>query len=151
MRSIASCLLPPWAAGCGRSTSRQRPSHDLICHLNSRASARGGQSRITIMTSFQLTPGVVIDTDRNEAYLMSPEGGIVALDIASGTRVWRSDAAAKPLAKAGDLLVGQAEPAASDSKLTIVALHAGKNGEPVIQSHVELPPGVRPQLQQTLN
>ena len=36
------------------------------------------------MSSFQLSPGVVVDLDRSQAYVMSPEGAIVAVDLTKG-------------------------------------------------------------------
>jgi hypothetical protein len=95
------------------------------------------------VTSFELGPGVVVDTDHSEIYLMSPEGGIVALDLGNGQAVWRSRDAAKPLAVSGDLLIGQAEPTGPDSELSIVALDTRQQGAPVRWSRVELPPGVQ--------
>jgi hypothetical protein len=83
--------------------------------------------------------------------VMSPQGGIVALDLVQGRQLWRSDAAAKPLAIADALLVGQAEPAGRTSELRIVALHTREHGAPVTESVVALPPGVQPMVDQAKN
>ena len=103
------------------------------------------------MSTFELSPGVVVDTDRHEAYVMNPGGGIVAVDLEGGKEVWRSTEAAKPLAVAGDLLVSQAEPAGPNDALRIVSLHTRKGGAPETRGAVVLPPGVQPMIDQTLN
>jgi hypothetical protein len=103
------------------------------------------------VSSVELSPGVVIDPDRREAYVMSPEGGIVAVDLAQGTEIWRSQEAAKPLALAGDLLIGQAETRGPADDLAIVALDRSKKGAPVTRSSVPMPPGVQPMLAQSMN
>jgi hypothetical protein len=100
------------------------------------------------VTSFELSPGIVIDRDRGEAYAMSPDGGILALDLARGEPVWRSEDAAKPLAVAGELLAGQAETAGPDNELVIVALDQ-RDGATVARSLVALPPGVQPSIYQS--
>ncbi len=101
------------------------------------------------MSSFELSPGVVVDTDRSEAYVMSPEGGIVALELGQGAEVWRSVDAAKPLAVSGNLLVSQAEPSGPSNELAIVALD--RRGAMVTSSLVELPPGVQPAINHSLH
>ena len=103
------------------------------------------------MSSFELSPGVVIDTDRSEAYVMSPTGGIVALDLAAGSQVWHSTDAAKPLAVSGDLLISQAETAGPNNELAIVALNTRQGGATRTRSLVELPPGVQPAINRSAN
>lgn len=102
------------------------------------------------VTSFELSPGVVVDRDRSEAYVMSPDGPIVALDLAGGKEVWRSSDAAKPLAVTGDLLVSQAEKAGPNNELAIVALRTGE-GSLVTRTLVDLPSNVLPAINQTAN
>jgi hypothetical protein len=101
------------------------------------------------VSSFELSPGVVVDSNRGEVYVMSPEGGIVAVDLAKGAEVWRSKDAAKPLALAGEVLIGQAEASGSDNDLRIVGLHTGQLGQPVTESRVALPPNVHPMIAET--
>jgi hypothetical protein len=101
--------------------------------------------------TFQLSPGVVIDPNRSEAFVMDPEGEIVAVDLASGSEVWRSQKAAKPLAVAGDILVGQAEQPGPANALKIVALDTSRQGQPVTESLVQLPPNVHPMIDQAAN
>jgi hypothetical protein len=82
---------------------------------------------------------------------MSPQGGIVALDLAGGKLVWHSRAAAKPLTVSGDLLVSQAEPTQADQALRIVTLNTRANGAPVAATEVPLPSGVQPMIDKTAN
>ncbi|SDZ20785.1 hypothetical protein SAMN05660209_05029 [Geodermatophilus africanus] len=103
------------------------------------------------MTSFELSPGVVVDRDSGEVYAMSPGGGVVALDLGTGEAVWHSQDAAKPLAVSGNLLVSQAEPTGPANELAIVALDTRQRGTPVMRSRVELPPGVQPTIGQSMN
>jgi hypothetical protein len=103
------------------------------------------------MPSFQLSPGVVVDSDHGEAYVMSPRGGIVAVDLAAGTPVWRTRKADKPLTLAGELLIGQAEAPGPANELRIVTLDTGKRGRQVTEALVELPPGVQPMISSSLN
>ena len=37
--------------------------------------------------SFELRPGVVVSLDKNEAYVMKPEGGIAAVNLAQGNEL----------------------------------------------------------------
>jgi hypothetical protein len=101
--------------------------------------------------SFELTPGVVVSLDKNEAYVMKPEGGIAAVGLAQGDELWRSSEAAKPLNVSGDLLISQAEPKAGERSLRIVTLNTGENGRTEVQQSVELPKGVNPMIGETPN
>ena len=103
------------------------------------------------MSSFELSPGIVVDTDRSEAYVMSPSGGIVALDLAHGKQMWHSREAAKPLAVSGDLLVSQAEPTEADQALRIVSLNTRAGGSAVTKADVPLPSGVQPMIDKAAN
>lgn len=93
-----------------------------------------------------LGDGSVVDAARGIGYVARPQGGIEALDLATGKAVWRSDAAAKPLAlvaatggNAGTLLA-QDEPGASGA-LRLATLDAATGAE---KGRVELalPEGV---------
>src|SRR5436305_1787854 len=90
--------------------------------------------------SVELRPGVVIDPDRRVAYLMNPKGGIDALNLAHGERIWSTNEAAKPLVLVGDLLVSQTEPSSADNVLRIVALDTKQGGRQAVAKAVELPP-----------
>jgi len=102
------------------------------------------------VSSFQLVPGVVVEPDRHQVFVMTPEGGVVGLDLASGEAVWRSPEAAKPITIVGDLLVAQAEQPGPANSMRLVSLDLGQ-GAPVAESLVELPPNVRPMIGQSAN
>jgi hypothetical protein len=101
--------------------------------------------------SFELRPGVVVSLDKNEAYVMKPEGGVAAVELARGNELWLSREAAKPLTVSGDLLVSQAEPKAGGRALRIVTLNTGEDGRPEVQQDVELPKGVNAMIVETPN
>ncbi|MEP7009564.1 MAG: hypothetical protein ABJC13_04505 [Acidobacteriota bacterium] len=68
---------------------------------------------VPVRASQVLGDGAVVDSIRGIAYLAQPQGGIEALDLSTGQAVWRSAAAAKPLALAGgtgEALLAQMEP-----------------------------------------
>jgi hypothetical protein len=101
--------------------------------------------------SFQLNPGVIVDPDRREAYVMSPQGGIDAVDLGEGTPVWHSSEADKPLTVSGTLLIGQAEAPGPANALRIVTLDTSRGGEQVSEAVVGLPPGVQPTVAPSRN
>ena len=101
--------------------------------------------------SFELRPGVVVSLDKNEAYVMKPEGGIAAVNLAQGNELWRSSEAAKPLTVSGDLLISQAEPKAGERALRIVTLNTSEDGRPEVQQSIELPKGVNAMIGETPN
>jgi hypothetical protein len=103
------------------------------------------------VTSFELRPGVVVSLDKNEAYVMKPEGGIAAVGLAQGNELWRSSDAAKPLTVSGDLLVSQAEPKTGDGALRIVTLDTSAGGRTEVEQDVELPKGVNALIGESLN
>ena len=103
------------------------------------------------MPGFQLSPGIVVDSERREAYVMGPSGGIVAIDLSTGVPVWRTSSADKPLTLSGDLLVGQAEALGPGNALRIVTLDTSRRGSQVTEVLVDLPPGVQPMIARSLN
>jgi photosystem II stability/assembly factor-like uncharacterized protein len=98
--------------------------------------------------SYQLRPGVVVDLSGDRVYLMNPDGGIDAVAIASGERIWHSDAAAMPLGVVDDLLVSRAEYTGEGSNMNIVAL-APENGEATVTAALALPADVKPTINET--
>jgi hypothetical protein len=93
----------------------------------------------------ELRPGVVIDPERRVAYVMNPKGGIDAVGLGRGELVWHSDAAAKPLASSGDVVVAQAEPpkpGAQSNELRVRVLDARTGQQRVAIEHA-LPAGTR--------
>jgi PQQ-like domain len=95
-------------------------------------------------TAMALRDGVVIDVDGGAAYVMSPQGGIDALDLATGNVIWKSTAAAKPLLVKGGTLVAQGRSGRS-GELVIVALDA-KRGAARERVDVEIPAALRAQV-----
>jgi hypothetical protein len=100
--------------------------------------------------AFELRSGVVVAPDRGAAYLMSPEGGIDAVDLGSGRVLWHASEAAKPLALAGDRLVAQKEPSRERGTLGLVVLDVAAAGKTLSQMDVRLPEGVVPAIDEGL-
>lgn len=68
-----------------------------------------------------LHDGVLIDAAAGAAYVMSPKGGIEALELATGNVLWKSLDAGKPLLVQNGTLIAQAAPD-GPGKLVLVAL-----------------------------
>jgi hypothetical protein len=100
--------------------------------------------------AFELRQGVIVDPGRNLAYVMNTKGGIDAVELAGGTGVWSTEQAAKPLALAGDLLIGQAESTGARRILQIVALDTKQRGKQIVTGTIELPEGVQVSIDETL-
>lgn len=92
--------------------------------------------------AFELRPGVIVDPDRPAVYLMNPRGGIDAVDLSSGTLIWTTAQAAKPLLLYDDLLVAQAEVSGRSGVLRIVWLNTKDMDRAALKADVELPDGV---------
>lgn len=75
-----------------------------------------------------LADGVVVDGDRGLAYVMSPRGGIEAIDLASGAVAWRSEKGARPLAVVGERLLTQNEPGVRGRGLALATLRLDRGG-----------------------
>jgi hypothetical protein len=117
----------------------------LVCVPHSDAQVRREQRTVVVQ------PGVVVDAARGVAFVMNPEGGIDAVDIASGNIRWTIRTADKPLGLVGDLLVAQAQPPRPTSTLELVVLDAGKGGARVRSARTELSPQVRVSTQETVH
>lgn len=89
---------------------------------------------------FELEPGLLVDPASSTVFLMSPEGGIDAVDLGLGMVRWHRDEEAKPLSLAAGRLVAQAEPPAS-GVLRLVVLDAA-DGRLLLARDVDLPEGV---------
>ncbi len=103
------------------------------------------------VTIFELCPGVIVDLDHSLVYVMSAEGGVDAVDLERGTRVWHTTDAAKPLALQDGLLICQAEPSAVLNRLRIVVLDTRHHARRVVTGVAELPAGVQASIDETLN
>lgn len=80
------------------------------------------------MSGFELGPGVVIDAEHSQAYVMNPRSGIDALRLVDGTQAWTSDSADTPIQVKGNQLVSQATPRPESRELKILSLDAA-NGK----------------------
>lgn len=75
-----------------------------------------------------LHDGVVVDAAHGTAYVMSPKGGIDAIELASGNVRWKSETGARPLLVKDGALVAQAHPG-EIGELAIVTLDAQRGME----------------------
>ena len=95
-------------------------------------------------SAFELCPGVVVDPTGGALYLMSPEGGIEKVSVASGEVLWSTTQGAKPLALYGDLLMAQSVPGgAAAGVLEIAFLDVLAGGERRGAVSTALPQGVQ--------
>ncbi len=85
--------------------------------------------------------GVIVDSERGELYMMTPEGTVEAIALNNGKVRWSSDAGAKPLMKHGDLLFVQIDGKSGGKRqLDLVALDVSKKGRKAIAcDSIELP------------
>jgi hypothetical protein len=130
---------------------RPRLSRSLLCgllaaSLAAAAFAAQGTARIE---GAVLSDGVVVDAVHSIAYVMHPKGGVQAVDLEKGVALWRSTAAERPLALAGDLLVAQARPG-EHGELRIVALDLRKRGAASSEADLPMPAGVRAEVAETV-
>lgn len=84
-----------------------------------------------------------MSAERDVCYLMNIRRGIDALDLHSGTVLWTSDIAQKPILLLKDTLVAQAETDERSDVLRLAFLNTESNGEPVMRADIPLPAGVR--------
>ena len=89
-----------------------------------------------------LHDGVVVSPAHGVVYVMAPGGGIDGVDLETGSLVWHTSEAARPLALAGDRLIAQAEP---DMKgwLPVVTFDTRKAGTVASRARIALPKDVR--------
>jgi hypothetical protein len=93
--------------------------------------------------NFEFRPGVIVDPERAAIYLMNPERGIDAVDLASGKLHWRTDRAAKPLLRYEERLVAQTEPGDGQQFLRIALLSTRDITADRLFIDIPLPAGVR--------
>ncbi len=92
---------------------------------------------------FVVRPGVVVDPTAGRLYMMNPQGGIDAVEIASGKLLWSTTAAAKPLITFDGKLLAQGEATRGSHDLPIVALDA-RDGSRHGTVGLPMPAGVMP-------
>ncbi len=109
-----------------------------------------GSARAQQDTAVTLRSGLIVHPSAGVAYVMAPDGGIAAVDLASGSTRWTARAGAKPLALVGNLLVAQAEPTVAGNRLEMVTLNTQAQGDVVARGATDLPPGVRVAIGETL-
>jgi hypothetical protein len=102
-----------------------------------------GELRAQESPAFELRRGVIADAARAAVYLPEESGGIAAVDLASGRSLWKSDAAALPIATNGRLLLAQAEDKPAAARLRVVVLDVEAGGRKLLESSVALPDDVR--------
>lgn len=84
-----------------------------------------GAASTSSAEGIRLRDGVVVDPERRVVYTMKPGGGIEATDMTSGSLVFSSAAASRPLALAGGLLLAQKEGDVSTESLELATLDSG--------------------------
>ncbi|HET8774109.1 MAG TPA: hypothetical protein VFP80_09975 [Thermoanaerobaculia bacterium] len=99
-----------------------------------------------------LREGILVDPSRPVAYVMTPEGGVAAIDLQTGATEWSTMAAARPLVLVGDLLLCQQEPATAEARhnLLLVVLDVVQKGAVTAGASVELPDSVWAAVTETL-
>lgn len=98
--------------------------------------------------SFAVRDGVLVDAGLGTVYLMNPNGGIDAVDLATGETAWSTQEAVRPLALAGGVLVAQARPTEA-GRLPLVSLDTA-NGAVRGTASIDLPEGVWARIDQDL-
>jgi hypothetical protein len=93
---------------------------------------------------FEMLPGVIVDPAAERLYLMNPQGGIDALELASGNLLWTAQAAGKPLAAFDDRLAAEADVTRGSRSLPIVLLSTKHGGRVDSSIAVPMPAGVMP-------
>ena len=101
-------------------------------------------------TTFELTPGVVVDGAESRAYLMRPHGGIEAISLDDGCQLWRTDAADKPLWVQGGRLLAQRDPGDRRGVLPFVIVDATTTDNGIRRLEAPLPEPVSAAIQQGL-
>jgi hypothetical protein len=91
----------------------------------------------------ELSSGIVVDPVTRRLYVMSVEGGIDALDLETGKRVWNSRSAAKPVGMAGGLVMGQVESSDGEANSLIVVALNPVTGSQLVSGRISLPSHVR--------
>jgi len=97
-------------------------------------------------TASLLRPGVLFDAKVGALYVMSPDGGLEALDVATGRLLWRTGRADRPLALRKGKLLAQAETRGRGAPLEVVLLDAAAPGSGHIAVRIPLPAEVDPSI-----
>lgn len=89
----------------------------------------------------ELREGILVHPKDDVAYAMMPDGGIAAVDLATGVPRWTTQKAAKPLLLVGNRLLCQIQPATIQQRddLLLAALDVSDRGAVVAQTALDLP------------
>ena len=120
------------------NASFSRILHILVGMLALGALAKDSAAQCQNETELQ--PGVIVDPDRQRAFVVTAEG-TDGLDLTSGQRLWSCARAARPIGFADDFVICQSSGNAAPNELGLVALHA-ESGVPGAAGTIELPAGV---------
>lgn len=102
-------------------------------------------------SSIELSSGIIIDTERDQAYVMAPDGGVMAVALSNGETIWHSNEAERPLLLSDDLLIGQSGYGEGSAGVTIRMLRVEDAGGVASEGVVPLPGGVDPLIEPTAN
>ncbi len=92
----------------------------------------------------QLFPGAVATADRSVGVFTVPTGGIQAVRLGTGARVWTSGAALWPLDILGDEVLAAVPDKTQPNAFDIVGLKLGDGSVRFISDFVSLPPWAKP-------
>lgn len=95
---------------------------------------------------FKLAPGVIVDRAGSRVYTMHQDRSVEAFDLGTGSRVWISDAAQKPLWAAGNTVYAQGFPKPDNGNLHILFLNDADGSLQPETLEVPLPTSVEPQI-----
>jgi hypothetical protein len=89
----------------------------------------------------ELREGILVHPADDVAYVMAPDGGVAAVDLATGVPRWTTQKAAKPLLLVGNRLLCQIQPAtiAQRDDLLLAALDVSYRGKVIAQVALDLP------------
>ncbi len=89
----------------------------------------------------ELREGILVHPSDDVAYVMAPDGGVAAVDLATGVPRWTTQKAAKPLLLVGNRLLCQIQPAtiAQRDDLLLAALDVSYRGKVIARAALDLP------------
>lgn len=89
----------------------------------------------------ELREGILVHPSDDVAYVMTPDGGVAAVDLATGVPRWTTQRAAKPLLLVGNRLLCQVQPAtiAERDDLLLTALDVSYRGKVIARGALDLP------------
>ena len=105
---------------------------------------RRAQADAQSSAAYAFREGLWFDAQRGIGYLMRPEGGVGAIDLATGLNLWTSDALQRPLLAGAQWLLGQRE--AEGRELSLALLRTDAAPQLLWTARTRLPEGVRAHL-----